>query len=776
MVEPGFHIDAALAAGGGDAAPVGRAATHGAPSRAVSSLVVPASPPLPLAGRISDAPGYLLYAMTFVAILLSGLAHLSGTPHYLSIAILMVGIASFLIGWRTRNDAARVSLILDGEAASRAEIETLADRMWELQESEERFRGLIDALGDIVVHRDRDGHIVYANRVLADLVGCPQKALSGKTLSDLGIEIGVVPDAAFAEGECLSSTDVAIRSGGETRWYSWIELSVRDKASNAVSHRAIARDITARKRAEKASVAAREHAEFANLAKSRFLATVSHEIRTPMNGIMGMAKLLADTSLSPEQRTYVGAVSTSASALLALIEDLLDFSKIEAGRFDIEPQSVSPREIVVNVCELLAAKAYAKEIGLGCYCAPDVPAVITADPNRLRQVLLNLIGNAIKFTDEGGVQVVVELAGAAAPSIRFTVADTGPGMRKADMERIFREFEQADGTSTRRHGGAGLGLAISKRIVEAMNGRIGVDSEHGAGSRFYFELPLGRMSATGTRSKVLEGRNIGILSPNSVEPELIARTVEACGGSAIVADGAAALARETQARGIVLDSILVDTALEEPDGGILKRLRRVCGSTFEAITLIAPSDRGHLAEYRQAGYSTFLARPVRGETLLRILLAARSVDPIPRTLEKAEPEGTALPETGETALNILIAEDNEINAMLARAALSKAGHRVQLVTNGRAAVDAVIHAEAGRRFDVVLMDLHMPVMDGLDAIALIRKHEEEHGAPPVPIMVLSADGQETTRHAVLAHGATGFVSKPLDPKVLAEAVAEQAVA
>ncbi|MGN6773601.1 MAG: ATP-binding protein [Rhizobiaceae bacterium] len=767
MAEPVFHSNTAFAVGGGEAAPVGRATPH----------VVSATVPHPLGERVSSAPGFLLYAMTFVAILLSGLAHLSGSPHYLSVAILIVGIASFLIGWRTRSDAAKVERILDGEAVNRAEIETLADRMWELQESEERFRGLIDALGDIVVHRDRDGHIVYANRVLADLVGCPQKALSGKTLSELGIEIGVVPDAAFAEGECLSSTDVAIRSRGETRWYSWIELSVRDKASDAVSHRAIARDITARKRAEKASVAAREHAEFANLAKSRFLATVSHEIRTPMNGIMGMAKLLADTRLSPEQRTYVGAISTSASALLALIEDLLDFSKIEAGRFDIEPQSVSPREIVENVCELLAAKAYAKGIGLGCYCAPDVPAIITADPNRLRQVLLNLIGNAVKFTEEGGVQVAVEVTGtAASSSIRFTVADTGPGMRKADLDRIFREFEQADGTSTRRHGGAGLGLAISKRIVEAMNGLIGVDSDLGKGSRFHVELPLGRKTVLGVRAKVLEGRNIGILSPNRVEPELIARTVEACGGSAVVADGVAALASETQARDIKLDSILVDTALEKPDGGVLKRLRRIFGGSFEAVTLIAPSDRGHLPEYRQAGYSTFLARPVRGETLLRILLAARSVDPILKTSEKAESTGVSLPETDETALNILIAEDNEINAMLARAALSKAGHRVRLVTNGRAAVDAVIHPEAGTRFDVVLMDLHMPVMDGLDAIALIRKHEEEHGAPPVPIMVLSADGQETTRHAVLAHGATGFVSKPLDPKVLAEAVAEQAVA
>jgi CheY-like chemotaxis protein len=349
-------------------------------------------------------------------------------------------------------------------------------------------------------------------------------------------------------------------------------------------------------------------------------------------------------------------------------------------------------------------------------------------------------------------------------------------MRKADLDRIFREFEQADGTSTRRHGGAGLGLAISKRIVEAMNGLIGVDSDLGKGSRFHVELPLGRKTVLGVRAKVLEGRNIGILSPNRVEPELIARTVEACGGSAVVADGVAALASEIQARDIKLDSILVDTALEEPNGTILKRLRRTLGGSFDAITLIAPSDRGHLAEYRQAGYSTFLARPVRGETLLRVLLAGKSVDPILKSSEKPEPSGIAPAPGGEAGLNILIAEDNEINAMLARVALSKAGHHVRLVTNGRAAVDAVIHAQTGRRFDVVLMDLHMPVMDGLDAIALIRKHEEEHGAPPIPIMVLSADSQETTRHAVLAHGATGFVSKPLDPKALAEAVAEQAVA
>ncbi|MGB3500570.1 MAG: ATP-binding protein [Mesorhizobium sp.] len=656
------------------------------------------------------------------------------------------------------------------DAGNRERAETLADRMWELQENEARFLGLSDALGDLVVERDRDGRIVYANRVFAALLNADPAVLTGMALDELGVTVGDLPDASFANGEILTSTDVAIETASGPRWYSWIEHSVRDAEGDYASHRAVARDITARKSAENSMVAARERAELASAAKSRFLATVSHEIRTPMNGIMGLAKLLADTRLSAEQNTYVDSISTSATALLALIEDLLDFSKIEAGRIDLEPQPVSPRESVENIVELLAARAYAKGIGLGCFVDPAVPDHFETDPGRLRQLLLNLVGNAIKFTGTGGVMLSVTMAAAGnANFIRFAVTDSGPGLAPADRDRIFEEFEQADGTSTREHGGAGLGLAISRRLADAMGGQITLDSEIDKGSTFTIELPAIADVDTKVNASLADARVV-VLSPNLVEAQAIAMTVRAHGGQAAVETNVTDAV--LRARALNATAVLVDASIETPSGDVISTIRTAHRSDVAMLTLIAPNERGRLPEFNANGYASFLARPVRGGTLERqLLLGAAEGHGLPSALPAMK-----IGQRTQQGLSVLLAEDNPINALLAREALRRAGHSVHVVRNGKEAVDAVVGSDGGETFDVVLMDLHMPVMDGLDAIGLIRQAEESSGAAPVPILVLSADGQESTRHNVIAHGASGFLTKPIDPQRLLDAIERRSAA
>ncbi len=712
--------------------------------------VVKAPPLAPELVRTETPKMIALAGLALVA--MAGVASLTGSAPLVSAAVALIGILTLGLGWATELvEEKRLARLASTVTAQGLEVEAMADRMWELQESEQRFLGLIDSLGDIVVHRDRDGRIIYANDAFARLIGMEMRALVGLSLEELGIAAGMAPESDFFDQDCLTSRDVAINTGRGTRWYSWVEHSARDANTGLVSRRAIARDITARKDAETALIDARERAEAANQAKSRFLATVSHEIRTPMNGITGMAKLLADTELTAEQRTYVGAVTTSADALLALIEDLLDFSKIEAGKLTIEPQPVATSELVENVVELMAARAFAKGIGIGCHIAPRVPELVETDPGRLRQVLLNLVGNAIKFTDDGGVIVSLAMAsGSAGQVLRLTVEDTGPGLAESEWERIFEEFEQADGTSTRRHGGAGLGLAISRRIVEALGGDVSVRGRIGGGSAFTVDLPC--EAVPDREADGLEGRKVLIVGANAMETEALARTIRAEGGIAEPVTGLDdALMSDAGPR----DAILVDASLADQD--VLERLRARGIVTESPVVLIAPSDRGRLDMFRQQGYANFLARPVRGKTLLRIL----NLDSEANTAEPRQPSD------GRGVLSILVAEDNEVNALLVRSALTRAGHDVTVAANGRLAVEAV---QTGREFDLVLMDLHMPVMDGLDAVTHIRKFEEHAGRKPVPVIVLTADGQDETQSQALAQGANGFLTKPLDPTHLIETV------
>lgn len=751
----------------------GIASSHG--SSAADQIGV--APLLPSSPSGRAVRRWLGMAIAVLAYAIAGISIQFSLPIAFALSLVGLGTLAIILGWRIIRDDATLATALDETAErSREELEQLADRMWELQESEERLRGLIDALGDLVVHRDRDGRIVYANRIFADLFECEARSLSGKTLDELGIDIGQLPDAGLSGNDVLSSRDVPIETAGGTRWFSWVELSVRDDTTGIVSHRAIARDMTARKQAETGLIAQRERAEVANQAKSRFLATVSHEIRTPMNGIMGLAKLLVDTELTPEQRTYVESVSTSANSLMALIEDLLDFSKIEAGRLDFEVQSVSPRELVNNVVELLASRAYAKGIGLGCYISPDVPATIESDPGRLRQVLINLAGNAIKFTDIGGVLVSVAICKSGeGDTIRFSISDTGPGMAESDLMRIFGEFEQADDTSTREHGGAGLGLAISKRIVTVMHGEISVESTHGRGSVFKVDIPLKPTVPEPVHTFTeLEQRSVLIVSSNTIEANAIAKTISSQGGRVEIAADLGSARKRVEKSEDKFNTLLIDAALETRKGNLLKSLTDLysSGNRPDAITLIAPTDRGQLAEYMAAGYGTFLARPVRGETLIRILSAASGKSVGTKHGRPSVPSGGyEAQKNGAVSRSVLLAEDNPVNSLLARATLEKAGHRVTVVGDGQSAIDAV--SSKAQRFDVVLMDLHMPVLDGIDAIAAIRAREEEKGLRPLQILVLSADSQESTRHKALASGANGFITKPLDPADLVEAIGEK---
>ena len=376
----------------------------------------------------------------------------------------------------------------------RERIEDLSDRNWELKEAEERTRGFLAAQGDVIVRRDGDGRITYVNDAFCALAGRARDALLGTALALPVLEQGET--VVLGDGTRIHDQQIAGSAGA--RWIAWREVHVRAGTQAGAEVQSVGRDVTDRVEAERALADARDQAEAANRAKSRFLAMVSHEIRTPLNGILGMADLLLDTALTPEQTTYAKAVKTSGDTLLSLIEEILDFSKIEAGRLDLEARPFDLPALVEETVELIAPRAQAKQLEIASYVEDALPRHVLGDAARLRQVLLNLAGNAIKFTDKGGVAIVVE-PGSGPNEIAFLVRDTGIGIAPDEQDRIFREFEQADGGAARKFAGTGLGLAISKRIVERMGGRIAVDSTPGAGATFHVTVALPPPAAPAAR-------------------------------------------------------------------------------------------------------------------------------------------------------------------------------------------------------------------------------------------------------------------------------------
>lgn len=638
-------------------------------------------------------------------------------------------------------------------------LDEAADRNWEIREAQERTTSFFEAQDDVIVRRDGAGAITYVNDAYCALAGLPRdrllKAAFALPVLEQG-EASVLADGARAHDQKIAGADGA-------RWIAWREVTIR--ADGDPEMQSVGRDVTDRVQAERALAVARDQAEAASRAKSRFLAMVSHEIRTPLNGILGMADLLGDTPLTLEQATYLRAVKTSGETLLSLIEEVLDFSKIEAGRLDLAARPFALAAFVEEIVELLGPRAQAKGLEIGCYVDERLPARVVGDAARLRQVLFNLAGNAIKFTEKGGVSIIVEPT-AQTDAVSISVHDTGIGISLQDRARIFLEFEQADGSATRKFGGTGLGLTISNRIIESMGGSIAVESAPGVGSTFRVTValpPADDPQEPPLAVPDLHGMAALIAAPAATEAALIARRLQRWGARPkIVPDEkvAAALLPEQMWGAVLVDHALGTAASE--------KLARAAASVPQRIVLVAPAMRTELAALKAAGFTGYLIKPVRAASLAARFQRGDTFDPA-AAMEAAD--APAATHRGD-ALSILVAEDNEINALLARALLLKLGHHPTMTTSGASAVDSWLAARAaGTPFDRVLMDLHMPGMDGLEATRRIRTIEAETGAPRTPILALTANASVDDHEASLTAGMDGFLVKPFDREGLAAALA-----
>ena len=640
-------------------------------------------------------------------------------------------------------------------------IEELSDRNWELREAEVRARSLLEAQGDLIVRRDAHGLLTYVNDAYCTLAGKSREQLLGQQPALALREQGAI--AMLADG--TRAHDQKIACGDNARWIAWREVAVRSESGTEVQ--GVGRDVTDRVEAERAFTAARDLAEAANRAKSRFLAMVSHEIRTPLNGLLGMADLLLDTSLTPEQLTYAKAAKTSGETLLSLIEEVLDFSKLEAGKLDLEPRPFALVPLVEEAVELLAPRAQAKGIEIASYVDDRLPATIVGDAARLRQVLLNLAGNAVKFTEQGGVAVIVE-PGKRDGDIRFLVRDTGIGLAPRDQARVFLDFEQADDSSTRKFGGTGLGLAISKRIVERMHGSIAVESAPGHGSTFSFTIALPAAPADESRidaaSPDLEDSAVMIVAAADIEASLLAHRLGRWGAKTCAAADekiAHALLPERLWDAVLVDFPLAQAMIANGIGAMKDIARR--------IVLIRPGDRHELPALKAAGFTGYLVKPVRAASLAARLQARNSFENA--LADSVEEINDAITVSGK-GLSILVAEDNDINALLARALLARLGHRPTIAGNGVAAVDCWSKARAaGTPYDLVLMDVQMPDMDGMEATRRIRAAEAlDPSGPATRIVALTANAYAEDRDACFAAGMDGLLVKPLDRERLRDAL------
>ena len=704
-------------------------------------------------------------------------------------AVLLLGLEAW------RRAAARACALRSEIEVLQARIETLRDEKWAIAEREERYRDLVRAQGDIILRKDLRGRLSYVNDVFCDTFGLARPDVIGHVFLPERPE--GEPPRMLASFAGLAMPPYRIRYDERAvtvrgpRWFAWEEFAIRDEDGKLIEIQAVARDVTDRKEAEERLAEALAQARDANRAKSLFLATMSHEIRTPMNGVIGMTKLLLDTRLDPAQRSYAEAVRASGEALLNIINDILDYSKIEAGKITLDETSFDPRAVLESVAELLAPRAFDKHLDIVTEISPSVPRLLLGDEARIRQILLNLAGNAIKFTVEGGVALRLsrrERHGEGKPENRvellLEVEDTGIGMDAEAREHIFDDFAQADQSHARRFEGTGLGLAITRRLVTAMGGTIEVESEEGRGSLFRVALPL--RLALGERDAPapmpLTGLSVLILNDRPLVGTALARAAAAAGAATQLVADADAMARALAAS--PFDVFICPLDGPNVDGAALAAEARRLSPATGTLMLLRPQDRARLDELTQgpsAPFDGYLVRPVRAASLVARLTALRvrgwmpgAAAPDTRDYDDAiieEEEAPAAP-SGDAAalgrLRILVAEDNEINALLTRTLLEHTGHEVRLARNGGEAV-AHLEADLAEEVDLVLMDLHMPGMDGFEATARIRALVTAHAH--LPVIALTANAMADDRQACLDAGMDDYLSKPVSAEALAETLA-----
>ncbi len=631
-------------------------------------------------------------------------------------------------------------------------------------------RQVLDTLPVPLYFKDTQGRYQGFNRAFADFFGIEPSLWVGRHVRDLLppelAEQHVARDEeVFARGG-RQSYEIELITPAGARYdtlYNKAALTRPDGSVRGLVGTIM--DISERKRWEAEILRAKEAAENANRAKSDFLANMSHEIRTPMNGVIGMTELALDTELTEEQRDYLEAVQMSANALLSIIDDILDFSKIEAGRLDVEQIPFDLEKVCADALRTVAVRADQKGLELLARRGPGVPRRLLGDPGRLRQILLNLLGNAIKFTERGEIEVAVELAepGAAGQVLHFCVSDTGIGIAPEKQEHIFEAFAQEDSSTTRRFGGTGLGLTICSRLCELMGGRIWVDSVPGQGSAFHFTLQLPTDGAAAPEpERRLSGKPALLLVVANARQRCRLQGLLASWGATVVAaaSGAEGLALLEQGR---WDGVVADSRPADGDAGdLFGHLARSPGRV-PLLMLLSPSRmRQEIARCKALGVGNYLGKPALADELWRSLqaLLEPAVAGVPATV--AEAAGT--PPAG---LEVLLAEDHPVNQQLMRNMLERMGHRVTLARHGGEAVAAA----ARRRFDLVLMDMQMPEMGGEQATRLIRADEQARGLTPLRIYALSAAARREDRQRGLAAGMDGYLLKPLQQKDLQEVLA-----